>query len=128
MILFKPYTDEKILDELFPNTKKQNGASAFVVIEQKAVLGKALFFLENQTCTIERIVFENDRFSLLYADGLIRSVLNFSANRGAYIAVCNLQLYKDLLLSLHFHEVNGVYTGEIPEILTCTSCSRSNPF
>lgn len=122
MILFKPYTDEKMLDTLFGNEGKKSGAAAFVAIEQEQILGKALFFLEKQTCTIQEILFENEKNSMLYAEGLIRSLLNFSAHRGAYVAVCSLQSYKDLLQSLHFHEENGTYIGDIPEILTCTSC------
>ena len=61
----------------------------------------------------------------LIAEGLIRSSLNFGANRNAYIARVNPEnINSQPFIALRFSEKNGLMTAEIPFALqgSCKDC------
>ena len=61
----------------------------------------------------------------LLTEGLIRSALNFAANRGAYIAVCADLSVENTLKLLGFSLSDGKYKGEIPELLKGSCCKNT---
>lgn len=119
MIQFTPITDKQTVDALFPDLRENEvHLFAFIAKDNEEKIGKLCFSLTENACKVLGIQAQD----ALITEGLLRSALNFAANRGAYIATCSLQEYKQLLSSLHFLEKNGVFYGEIPSILTCSSC------
>ena len=61
----------------------------------------------------------------LTAEGLIRSSLNFGANRNAYIARVNTEnINSQPFIALRFSKKNGLLTAEIPFALqgSCKDC------
>lgn len=62
-----------------------------------------------------------------FYEGLIRSSLNFAANRNIYMAKCLDLKYKDVLEMMGFEQNNeNVYVGEIPSLLKgkCEGCKK----
>lgn len=59
-------------------------------------------------------------------EGLVRSSLNYGANRGAYIAIASPGYCDNVLKRLGFSQNDrGEYSGEIPELLSsCSECLR----
>ena len=61
----------------------------------------------------------------IIAEGLIRSALNYGANRGAYIAQVNGGLFENVFRRLSF-KGEELLSADIPEVLTSgCSCSHS---
>ena len=63
----------------------------------------------------------------LVAEGLVRSALNFAANRNAYMARANVgRVEKEPFITLGFEEKNGFYESDIPSALTgsCGHCAK----
>ena len=60
-------------------------------------------------------------------DRLVRSALNFAANRNAYMARANVgRVEKEPFITLGFEEKNGFYESDIPSALTgsCGHCTK----
>ncbi|MPN38601.1 hypothetical protein SDC9_186125 [bioreactor metagenome] len=59
-----------------------------------------------------------------FGEGLIRSALNFAANRGAYIGKCFCTNATTILERMRFEKGGDCYTGDIPTLLggTCCNC------
>lgn len=59
--------------------------------------------------------------------GLVRSALNFAANRSAYMARADVgRVEKEPFVTLGFEEKNGFYESDIPSALTgsCGQCAK----
>lgn len=123
MIFYKPVTDRNEISKLFSeiNLESNKQYGAYVATENDNVFGKCLVMIDENKCYVSNIsVNTNDS---LNTEGLIRSALNFAANRGAYIAVCNENEQHILLEKLGFKNNNGIFEGEIPVLLQ-GSCSN----
>ena len=83
-------------------------------------LGSCDVSLEAQKCFLDSVVSKGN--DSLLAEGLIRSALNYAANRGAYIAVCKDEKFRSVLELLGFDNNGGEYMGEIPELLRGSCC------
>ena len=60
-------------------------------------------------------------------EGLVRSALNFAANRSAYMARADVgRVEKEPFITLGFEEKNGFYESDIPSALTgsCGHCAK----
>ena len=60
-------------------------------------------------------------------EGLVRSALNFAANRNAYMSRANVgRVEKEPFITLGFEEKNGFYESDIPSALTgsCGHCTK----
>lgn len=95
---------------------------AYVALEDDAILGKCLVEVTGYTCAISELV--QTGADKLVTEGLVRAALNFAANRGAYLASCSIVQIADVLKILGFSEENGVFRGEIPELLQGSCCKR----
>ncbi len=84
-------------------------------------IGTATFALSGFQMTIKTLNASDD----IIAEGLIRSVLNFGANRGAYIAEVNKGIYENVFRKLGF-KGGEILSAEIPEALTGSCCSCGN--
>lgn len=95
---------------------------AYVALEDDAILGKCLVEVTGYTCTISELA--QTGADKLVTEGLVRAALNFAANRGAYLASCSIVQIADVLKMLGFSEENGVFRGEIPELLQGSCCKH----
>lgn len=119
MIQFKPVSEKESVKSLFPAVRSNTeNIFPFIATEQEKTIGKLCLLLTENSCEILEIEAQD----FLIAEGILRSALYFAANRGAYMALCGLKEYGALLTSLQFTETDGLFRGEIPTILTCSSC------
>ena len=86
-------------------------------------IGSCKLSVKGYECELSGITVSLD--DNLLVEGLIRSALNYAANRGAYIANCSQSGFDSVLKMLGFHFSEGVYSGEIPELLK-GSCCKNN--
>ena len=100
----------------------EKNVCAYVALEDDAILGKCLVEVTGYTCTLSELV--QTGADKLVTEGLVRAALNFAANRGAYLASCSIVQIADVLKMLGFSEENGVFRGEIPELLQGSCCKH----
>ena len=124
MIFYKPYLDRQDIYTMFPHADLtgEKTVCAYVALEDDAILGKCLVEVTGYTCAISELV--QTGADKLVTEGLVRAALNFAANRGAYLASCSIVQIADVLKMLGFSEENGVFRGEIPELLQGSCCKR----
>ncbi len=124
MIFYKPYLDRQDIYTMFPHADLtgEKIVCAYVALEDDAILGKCLVEVTGYTCAISELV--QTGADKLVTEGLVRAALNFAANRGAYLASCSIVQIADVLKMLGFSEENGVFRGEIPELLQGSCCKR----
>lgn len=124
MIFYKPYLDRQDIYAMFPHADLtgEKTVCAYVALEDDAFLGKCLVEVDGYTCAIAELV--QTGADKLVTEGLVRAALNFAANRGAYLASCSLVQIADVLKMLGFSEKNGVFRGEIPELLKGSCCKH----
>ncbi len=124
MVFYKPYSNQKEIAELFPQTdfSEDTVYGAYTALENEAVTGKCLVKIRGTAC--ELLDLEALQSDALLIEGLVRSALHFAANRGAYTAECRLEAIKDVLLLLGFREENGVFQGTIPDLLAGSCCKH----
>lgn len=118
MIEFKPVIES---DKSDCEYKDINGFFGYIAIEDgKKEVGNCLSRLDGYSMCIISLSAQDS----LTAQGLLRSALNFGANRGAYIAKVDEDSAASIAESMGFQYKDGVLTGEIPEILA-GGCSGS---
>ncbi len=78
--------------------------------------GLCTFELDGCNAAIISLSCEQGRDDI--AEGLLRSTLNYAANRMCYIAEYRETSYEEIALSLGFKPENGRLTAEIPDLLT----------
>lgn len=123
MIFFKPVTDYETISQLYPDRQIETECAAIIAYDGDAESGKCLISVSSYNCLLSDI--SADAEDDLLVEGLIRSALNFAANRGAYTAECSENKYDKVLTALGF-ELNGaLYSGEIPELLKGSCCKNS---
>lgn len=124
MVFYKPYSNQKEIAELFPQTdfSEDTVYGAYTALENEAVTGKCLVKIRGTACELSAL--EALQSDALLIEGLVRSALHFAANRGAYTAECRLEAIKDVLLLLGFREENGVFQGTIPDLLAGSCCKH----
>lgn len=123
MIYYKPITDSKELTELFPEMLKSDSCIYGGYIgfdEDNSNVGKCLVKIEGYNCYILSV--DCDFADKLLTEGFLRSALNFSANRSAYMAFCSQENISDVLLTLGFEKNENVYSGDIPTLLKGSCC------
>ncbi len=84
-------------------------------------IGYATFEIQGYEMIIKTLTAYDD----IIAEGLIRSVLNYGANRGAYISKVRNGLYENVFRKLGF-KGEEILSSEIPEALTGSCCSGCN--
>ncbi len=125
MVFYKPITDIEKIEELFPTIMLEDCSiyGAYMGYdEDDTFVGKALVKVNGYNCYL--ISVECDFDDKLLVEGFVRAALNFSANRSAYMAYCELEMISDVLLNLGFEENSGIYSGDIPSLLkgSCSCC------
>ena len=107
MLEFKPFD---IDDKTHGYRAEENGEN----------IGECMFSLGGTYAEILSVkTRDGDR---LVAEGLVRSALNFAANRSAYMARADVGRVENL----GFEEKNGFYESDIPSALTgsCGHCTK----
>lgn len=89
--------------------------------EADSEIGTISFEINGFDMTIKSLSADDD----IIAEGLIRSALNYGANRGAYIAKVGNGIYENVFRRLGFKGDN-ILSAEIPEALTGCCCSHGN--
>lgn len=124
MVFYKPYSNQKEIAELFPQTdfSEDTVYGAYEAFESEETMGKCLVKITGTACEVTNLDASAD--DPLLIEGLLRSALHFAANRGAYTAECRLENIKDVLLLLGFRAENGVFQGTIPDLLAGGCCKH----
>ncbi len=124
MVFYKPYSNQKEIAELFPQTdfSEDTVYGAYTALENEAVTGKCLVKIRGTACELSAL--EALQTDALLIEGLVRSALHFAANRGAYTAECRLENIKDILQLLGFQKADGVFRGTVPELLAGSCCKH----
>lgn len=124
MVIYKPLTDINEIKTLFSDRRFCENCiyGAYRAYENGEFVGKCLVMIDGSKCYISDIstVTPDD----LLVEGLIRSALNFSANRNAYMAYSRQEEYKNVLTLLGFQLNGGVYEGDIPTLLLGSCCKK----
>ncbi len=124
MLYFKPVTDIDEIKAVYKDKQLSADSARIIAIDGDEEKGSCYISVDAQKCFLSDIVSEeNDD---LLVEGLIRSALNFAANRGAYIAVCREGEFKSVLEFLGFENTGGIYQGEIPELLKGSCCKKTD--
>jgi len=111
MIEFRPVIES---DKSEFEYKDINGFFGYIAIEDGVKeVGNCLSRLDGYCINILSLSADDS----ITAEGLIRSALNFGANRGAYIAKMTEVSASSIAESMGFQYKDGVLTGEIPELL-----------
>ena len=115
MIFFKPE---------FLQDMSENGNDAVIVaFDGDKRIGDCRITVDGYKCILSGLNVNSD--DVLTVEGLIRSALNYAANRGAYIAESECISFKNTFEYLGFKSVDGKYSGEIPELLKGSCCKGS---
>lgn len=126
MIYYKPVTDIFELKALFSKADFSENSVFGGYIgynEQNIEVGKCLVKVDGYKCRILFLLC--DYSDKLLTEGFIRSALNFSANRNAYMAYCKIEEISDVLKLLGFESDNdGFYSGDIPTLLQGSCCKK----
>lgn len=124
MIKVSPEKDEQKVAELFEKAHLQpadKDSAVLVAVDGDKTLGKCMLQMTPKGVVILKLDFDKKDASL--ADWLMRSAMNYAANRGAYLAFSSIEEYEDVLLNLGFVKKDNSYVGEVPEIFkSCKSC------
>lgn len=125
MVFYKPITSIEKIEELFPKIMLEDCSTYGAYLgydEDDTFVGKALVKVNGYNCYLISVECNFD--DKLLVEGFVRASLNFSANRNAYMAYCELEKISDVLLGLNFEEKYGIYSGDIPSLLkgTCGCC------
>lgn len=122
MIKFVPVSSDK-LGEPYSADTELHGYIGYDLSQNGIECGKCVFRLNGYTmdvCFVEALNSDAET-----AEGLIRSALNYGANRGAYIAYYDAQNAVEVAKLLGFENENGRLYGEIPVLLQ-GSCCKGN--
>lgn len=110
MLEFKPFD---IDDKLHGYCAEENGTQ----------IGKCVFCVGGLYVDVLSV----EAVDSLTAEGLVRSALNFAANRSAYMARADIKkVSAEPFKTLGFEEENGFYVSDIPSALTgsCSHCGK----
>ena len=124
MVIYKPVTDKAELKKLFPDRQFVDDMlyCGYFAYENDDLTGNCIVMTDKIKCWLSDITAKDgDR---LCAEGLIRSALNFAANRGAFTAFCKEDNFADVLEKLGFEKTDGLYCGEIPTLLMGECCKN----
>ena len=120
MIRFVPVTSDKLPE---PYSAEENcfGYIGYDMDAGDSVCGKCVFRLNGYTMDVCFVEALNDDAET--EEGLIRSALNYGANRNVYIAYYKAQSAVSVAELLGFEkDENGVLCGEIPMLLRGSCC------
>ncbi len=105
-----------------PDNNNNNENVRILALDGETDIGSCTVRVNGYECVLSDIYVETD--DSLVIEGLIRSALNYAANRNAYTAVCRDEKYSDVLKLLGFEKIGGSYSGEIPELLKGSCCKN----
>ena len=119
MIRFIPVTSDK-LSEPYSSEENCFGYIGYDMDAGDSVCGKCVFRLNGYTMDVCYVEALNDDAET--EEGLIRSALNYGANRGVYIAYYKAEAAVDVAKVLGFEDENGTLSGDIPPLLRGSCC------
>ena len=121
MVFYRPIKDIDELKNLFTDKQfdKNRIYGGYITEGAGEYFGKILVEIDGYRSKIIDIETNGDS---LMVEGLIRAALTYAGNRNAYTASCTAEEFDGVLTLLGFVKTDGVYTGEIPELLQGTCC------
>lgn len=122
MYIFKPISDKEKLREIFHDDV--NGG--YIGYDGEEIIGKCSLTVDGYKVYVKTIEFASDKPDV--GEGLMRSALNFGANRNAYFAYCSCENATEIMKLMGFEEKDGVFSGDIPTLLggSCGCCHHKN--
>lgn len=127
MFSFKPVS-KTFADELFLKNEIKSTQTSMAVVAQSSNddvdYGFCLFDYEQLTVTVLALEYSDEHNFL--PECLVKSALNYAANRGAYIAQSSNMKIKKELLDLGFKQEGDLLTAEIPKVMEGKCCSCKN--
>jgi len=112
MYIFKPLADKDEISKLYGVT----GDFAYIGYDGDEAIGGCTAVINGSCVTVTKMVFDEDK--LEFGEGLIRSALNYAANRNAYMARCECENTESILKLMGFEKnKDGIYEGDIPTLL-----------
>ena len=120
MLFFNPQTDIDEIKAIYSDKQFSGDCARISALDGDSEIGSCFVAVNGYKCCLSDICV-NEPDDLL-VEGLIRSALNFAANRGAYIAECSDFNYLNVLKTLGFEKSDSGYSGEIPELLKGSCC------
>ncbi len=122
MYIFKPITDKNELKKHF--SEDVNGG--YIGFDGEKIIGSCSLSVDGYKVTVKTIEFDRDKPDI--GEGLMRSALNFGANRNAYYAYCSCENAVEVMKLMGFEESDGVFSGDIPTLLggSCGCCHHKN--
>ncbi|MDD6276694.1 MAG: hypothetical protein PUB20_07725 [Clostridia bacterium] len=112
-------------DELPDNFKTDSSAAGYIgydLSDGGKKCGECFFHLNGYSMNIDYVKsFDNDDDTV---EGLIRSALNYGANRNVYLANYLAENGRNVADLLGFEINNGILTGEIPQLLAGSCCKH----
>ena len=100
---------------------KEGEFYGYIAFDEEEQAGSCIFKIDGMYTDLLKINAKDE----LVAEGLVRSALNFSANRSCYIARCPEGQADSVLDGLGFKNLSGIYSAEIPEALKGSCCKDS---
>lgn len=94
----------------------------FQAIENDVTSGKCTLNINGDKAEITDISCDDKKLYLV--EGLIRSAFNYAALNGCYMGYCKVSRYTQILDSMNFSRLDGVYCNDIPSILTGNCCKK----
>lgn len=122
MIFYKPLTNIDSIKTEYSDFNFDNSIfGMYIGIDEDGKnVGKCLMKVNGYNCYILKL--DCDFSDKLLVEGFLRAALNFCANRGAYMAHCEINEISNVLTYLGFENNNGVYSGDIPTLLKGSCC------
>lgn len=93
---------EILKDNSFVKDQNDSNAEAFCVLDGENKLGCCICKFEPENVEIVNIEFVSKIYEKMFADGLIRTVLNAADLRGLLVAICRDNKFFDVLIKTGF--------------------------
>lgn len=123
MLEIYPIKENEILKEKFAlkGMNATDRSAGYIAYDGGEAVGISLFNVEDKFANIFVIEPENDA---LLCDSLIRSVINYAANRGVFKLVCATEQTKAIATKLTYLAADGEEIDVIGMMQGCKNCKK----
>jgi len=123
MLEIYPIKDKELLKEKFAQKgiSITDSSAGYIAYDGGEAVGLSLFKVEDKFAHIYVIEPENDA---LLCDSLIRSVINYAANRGVFRLVCAADSVKAIAAKLSYLSDDGEEINVMDMMQGCKNCKK----
>lgn len=96
----------------------------FKALDNEIILGECTLVILPQYAEVTKVSFNEDKKFIV--EGLLKAAFNLAANRGSYMARCNISEITFCLDRMNFNKTENGYENDIPTVLmgSCKSCGK----